>query len=389
MLISRREAVLGAGVVAMSSAITIMLRDKVDAVQAEVENIVDAVQAREGFVRAAYTPRAGAAHCVHNGYGYIAPGWKYGSSGPYFVPGVIRFRDFERCYVATDADGMVPAFLNGMASDGTRLQRAFGCDTYPALPSNDLVTDKAYSSLTGNGAWTEEAHSMPPRECIKVKRHGDYLYTGLGIRYSGGTNPTYVMPRDIWRKPVSGGPWALRNSDIGFKRRDSAMESVGNRILVIGGAVDLQDSSPLDWRTVKASILVTDDDFATVTDAGNGPFGPLYGHSSTQAWGHVIIAGGAYGDGAFHSQVAFTGKCWAAPVELAHDPDEWFEIGTLPVASNHGMMLTLQIHGVDVVGYWAAYNNITNPNGPIGKFYTLDGLDAPWQARPDSDFWVA
>lgn len=360
--------------------------------KAKANSALEAVDtAFTGFFRvtpsAPYLKRCAAPTAVHDGWGYIGPGWNYGGSPAYFVNDLVRTKDFVKCYRQVAALGMEAAFLSGMVSDGAKLWKGFGCNTYPAISNDDLVTDKLYSLVPGQAA-QQETHSIPPRECADMWEHGDYIYLGLGIRYTGSTNPTYVMPRDIWRKAKSGGSWSLCNADIGYRRRDYAVVSTGSKCLIIGGASDLQDTAPVDRRVVHASILVTEDDFATVTNAGDGPFGPLFGHSVSVAWDHVIIAGGAYGDGTFNDQVTFSNKVWAAPIALAHDPAEWFEIASLPVSCDHSMMLTLKPDGVnDMVGFFAGYNNITNSGGPIGKIWTLNSLNSQWEPRHDSDFW--
>jgi hypothetical protein len=325
-----------------------------------------------GFQPTTYTPRSAAPVCVQDDWAYIGPGWNYG--GPsYFITDLVRTKDFVTFYSPVTPHGMESAFLSGMASDGVRIHKGFGCNTYPAITNDDLVTDKVYAMVPGEAAQLE-THAMPPRECADMWEGGDYIYTGLGIRYTGSTNPTYVMPRDIWRKPKSGGAWALCNSDIGYRRRDYAAVYTGDRHLIIGGASDLQDTSPVDRRVVHASLLVTEDDFTTVTTAGNGPFGPLFGHSGAIAWDHVVIANGAYGDGTFSDQVTFSNKVWAAPIELAHIPAEWFEIASLPIACDHGMMIFLD----GKLRYLPGYNNVTHPSGPPSGIYTLSSLNGSW-----------
>lgn len=357
----------------------------------KIGSAVDGVDAAfSGFARASYQARCAAGYCSHEGWAYIGPGWRPSVPSSAFVPGVFRTKDFVKAYKSIDGDGRTAAFFNDMTSAGGRLVTGYGCDTYPPVPNNDLVTHHAYSSVTGAGVWDTETGGASARECGRYQTIGEYVYNLLGIKYTGHANPTYEMPRDVWRRPISGGAWSLRNADLGIKRRSFASAVDDNRGIIIGGADDLRTTGgDPNYRTCHNDILVTTDGYNSLTLIGYGPFRPAYGRQAVIAWGHLILSGGAYGDGPLASQVQFLNECWAVPLSTDLSPGNWVQIAPMPEALNHHMFLSLPINGVETIAVIGGYNNLTySGGGPIGKIWTLNSLSGSWQARTDSDFWV-
>lgn len=352
----------------------------------------DLMASLTGFRRAPWENRCSAGHCIHNGWGYIGPGWNPGSNS--YVPSIFRTKDFIKAYKAIAPHNMENTIFNEMESFNGRLFRSPGFDGLPLQYGDDGVTSNIWSTETGAEPWVQDADVPPlPREVSRFHKDADeqYLYLLGGEAYNPAVppSPVYHMRTDSWRRDKNG-LWTQRNPSLfPLGLRSFATFNAGTSIIIVGGATEWGPNHE-DVRTVSAQILRSDDGLQSVTSLGDGPFGPLYGMRSTVAWGHAIIAGGAYGDGGFSTQVSFSNRCWAAPLSSALAPADWFEIAPLPYAAEHAIMLTLSINGVDQIGYIDGYNNITNAGGgPVSGIHTLDILTGAWQARTDSDFWTA
>lgn len=335
-----------------------------------------------GFARAPFEKRSSAGHCVHQGYFHISQGWNPGAGT--FVSSHFRTKDFIVAERAVEPLGMVPVVFNECESFDGRIWRGPGYDRLPAVLGDDLVTNAIWSSPNGSGPWSQESNPPPlPREVASLLAHDGYLYQFLGEAYTGHASPTYAMRTDAYRK-APGGVWVQRASNLP-KRRSFAYESWNGSIFVIGGA---DDNYGGNYRKCFASILRSDDGMQSLVNVGDGPFGPGYGRRSAQFNGHVVLVGGAYGDGGFSDPVAFTNKVWASN-HPGLIPESWFEIASLPAALNHAAVGVLTVDGVETLAVIGGYNNLTHAaGGPLGTIYTLNSLGGSWLSRSDSDFWV-
>lgn len=361
----------------MSTALLSAAKAKIGLASANIET------ALTGFARAPYEKRCSAGHCNHQGYFHISQGWN--PAAPGFVASHFRTKDFIVAERALEPLGMVPVVFNECESFDGRIYRGPGYDTIPAVLNNDLTTNAIWSSGNGSAPWQQESNPPPlPREVAALVAHDGYLYQFCGEAYTGHANPTYYMRQDAYRK-APGGAWEQRASNLP-KRRSFAYESWNGSIFVIGGADDNWNGA--DYRKVFASILRSDDGMQTLVNVGDGPFGPAYGRRSVQFNGHVVLIGGAIGDGGFNDPVSFTNKVWASN-HAGLIPESWFECSPLPIALNHSICGVLTIDGVETLAVIGGYNNQTHyAGGPLGTIYTTTSLNGPWVARYESDFWV-
>lgn len=366
--------------------------------------------ASTGFGRAPYEKRAGAAHCVHGGYLHIGSGMIPGS---HLVGSRYRTNDFMRAEKMAGTSGMPTTVFSAMASFDGSIRQTAGFDQYPWVGpppggtlGTDYTTDACYSSVTGAVPWLPDAapSGLPPRETHMLLAHNGKLFDGLGEGYNpaypGG--PLYYMPRAIWKRSP-GGSWTVACSDYGFNRRHFGYISVGTRAYLFGGASDLQLSGNPDRRTCFNDILYTDDDFATIQSAGNGPFEKGYGRRAVIFKGHIILTPCAVNTvsptlstsptdtefNLFSDPVAYAQSCWAVPIADAANPAAWFQIDDLPVGMNHSVVGVLNVNGVETLGVISGYGYVNGAYGAIGHVYTLTSLTGQWQARTDSDFWVS
>lgn len=366
---------------------TVALRSKFVDMKSRTDAMVATVAEAEGYARVAWEKRCSAGHCVHNDYFHITQGWSPGTPSAQFVNSHYRTRDWVVAERAMAGPNMPPCVMNEMISFNGLLYRGSGLDTLPVIANDDLCTNAVYSSPNGCAPWTPEANiPFDARECYGFLATNDGPLIWNGERYTGVQPPqaAYVMHQDAWLRGASG-TWALRSSALP-KRRNFAHVLWNGSIFMLAGADDMHNGA--NYRHVYAEILKSSDGMQTVTSLGDGPFGPRYGVRAAKAWGHVILIGGAYGDGGFSDQVAFTNRCWASNhPDLI--PSSWFEIAPLPQALNHAMAGTLTVNGVETVGVIGGYNNLTHAGGgPLGTIYTLDGIGSQWRSRTDSDFWV-
>jgi hypothetical protein len=385
MRINRRTLLLGGGAMTLSAAAWTTYRQTLLDAEANVADSIDNVTtALTGFARAPYQKRCSAGHCNHQGYFHICQGWN--PSAGAFVSSHYRTQDFMVAERAVEPLGMTPVLFNEAASFDNRIYRGPGYDVLPAVLNDDLVTNAIWSSATGSAPWVQESNPPPlPREVASLLVHDGHLYQFLGEAYTGHANPTYAMRTDAYRK-APGGNWEQRANNLP-KRRSFAYLSWNGAIFVIGGADDNHNGQ--DYRKVYGDILRSDDGMQSLTNLGDGPFGPGYGRRMAVFNGHVVLVGGAAGDGGFAAPVAFTNKVWASN-HPGLIPSSWFELAPLPQALNHSIVGVLTIDGVETLGVIGGYNNVTHSGGgPLGTVYTLNALNGSWVARTDSDFWTA
>jgi hypothetical protein len=348
-----------------------------------------------GFQHAPYEKRCAAGATVHDNFLHITQGWSPGTPSLPFVASHFRTPDFIRAEKAVGDLQMYRCVMNELASFDGKLFRSSGLDTLPLTYGDDAVNDHIYASDTGAAPWVLEpgrpTGALIPKECgvlhaFNSASYGDILIDGMGEAYNPAPPPTYHMRTALYRRSTAGA-WA-HHAAIPFRRRNFAYFTFGGLPYWAGGADDLRDP-PLsaDYRTVYGDLIRFDADYQNPINLGSYPFGPAYGRKAALMSGHVVLTGGAKGDGTFSTQVSFTKEVWAS--NDPENPSSWFRLADLPEALNHHAVGVLTIDGVETLGVIGGYNNLAySGGGPIGKIWTLGGLTGTWQARTDSDFWV-
>lgn len=339
----------------------------------DLESVTEAMQvSATRFQRTAFTPRAAAAACVHNGYGHIDGGWH--PAGGYLYGDHWRTPDFVRAEKALDVSLPTNSF-HTLESFGGKLIRGPGYDTLIPPSHGDHLTNGMYESDTGASFSALSTPPFPPIEAQAMHVHGGYLWMVCGLHYiTDSNNPKqFSISKSAYRRTV-GGVWSLVNDNLPIQRRSHLLTSLGSDMYVIGGTFGEygNGSDQID----NADVWKTSDGFLTMTQVGTAPIPTGFARWGVWFNGRYVVGGGRR-----KASPNYISEVWSTA-----DFANWTQHEDFPHGASHQVAFALTVQGVPTLGVIGGY---TNGTGPLGTIHTTTNLAQPWSPRTDSDFWVA